>query len=164
MNGTRAAPRARLTLRSHPMPQPWETGLAVAGAALVLAGLVLLSPPLAPLAGLAGVAAVLPFLWATRPGPVTVIDLARSRVVEKSALGRVLRTTPFDHIEGVACDRVKLPAATPGGEGLTIHRTLLLTGEAPLPLRGFGAPGPARALKQTIEAWLAEAPAAEPAE
>ncbi|MBS8226573.1 hypothetical protein [Vannielia litorea] len=148
----------RLILRNRRAPQGWEIGLSVAGTGLVLAGLLLRGAPLGPLLGIAGVLAVLPLLWATRPGPVTVIDRAAGRITEKNALGRVTRSAEFKRIDGVGCDRVSLPARTPDGPGLVIHRTVLLTGGAPVPVRGFGAPGPARELKAQIERWLAESP------
>ncbi len=158
---TRTAQTARLTLRSHPAPQGWAIGLAVAGTGLIVASLLLRHDALSPPLGIAGVIAVLPMLWATRPGPVTVIDRAAGQILTRSALGRVLSRRQFDGIEGVACDHITLPAPTPGGAKLTIYRTLLLTGGEPVAVRGFGAPGPARDLKATIERWLAEAPAPE---
>ncbi|SIN75243.1 hypothetical protein [Vannielia litorea] len=149
---------ARLTLRNRPAPRGWAIWLAVAGGGLVMAAALLRPAALAPLAGASGILFVLPLLWALRPGPVTVIDRAARRIEERSALGRLLSATPFDRIEGVTCDRVRLPARSPGGADLTIYRTLLLTGSEPVAIRGFGAPGPARDLKASIEAWLAASP------
>ncbi|MBY6154044.1 hypothetical protein KUV47_12535 [Vannielia litorea] len=153
----------RLTLRPHPAPQPWAVWLSVAGGALVLAGAL---TPLPLWLGASGILLVLPLLWHLRPAPFTVIDRAAGRVEERSALGRLRHSTPFSRIEGVTCDRVSLPSRTPDGTDLTIHRTLLLTGSAPIALRGFGAPGPARDLRAEVEAWLAlgAEPAPDPAE
>ncbi|MFY0636150.1 MAG: hypothetical protein JXQ91_20235 [Vannielia sp.] len=145
----------RLTLRNRPAPRPPALWLAALGGPLLIVGI--LVPPLQPITA-AGALLLLPLLWALRPGPVTVIDCRAGCIEERGTLGRLHHATRFDHIEGVACDRVTLPARAPGGTGLTIHRTILLTGKAPVPVRGFGAPGPARELKQRIEQWLAARP------
>jgi len=152
----------RLTLRTRPAPGSATVVAAFAGVALVIAAAFLRGSLPVLLLVVPGIALCLPLLWSARPGPVTVIDRGAGRLEQRSATGRVKRAIAFDRIEGVRCDHVTLPAQAPGAKGPTIYRTLLVTGSDPVPVQGFGAPGPARALARTIEDWLAESPAATP--
>ncbi|QDC10958.1 DUF4175 domain-containing protein [Oceanicola sp. D3] len=152
----------RLTLRSHPPPQPWAVWLALAGAGLVVAGLLLRTPTLTPLLGVSGILAALPLLWGLRPGPVTVIDRRAGRIEERNALGRVCRSASFGQVERVTCDHITLPSSSPDGPEFTIYRTLLITADGPVTVCGFGAPGPARKLKTKLEQWLPTSPTSTP--
>lgn len=152
----RAGP-SRLTLRTRPPPPASAILSGTLGLALIGLAALMRDDPRQLLPALSGVALVLYLLWTARPCPTVVIDLKAGHLSGRSALGRLERQYRFSRVDEVTTDRVSLPSPRPGTPGRMIFRTVMHTDGGTIPVQGFGAPAPARALARQIDDWLARA-------